>query len=124
MSDGEKRTSSVRRSSRVVFRAGAHLEVHQSLNSNPNVSSRWYSVPLRCRLDPVSAEDISHGLIGNGLAEIGQGSDDAELPSEHPPGFHPAWWGMIPFSPHHGPQLPEKSPNFDMAPEVQRSLIG
>jgi hypothetical protein len=33
--------------------------------------------PLRCRLDPVSAKDIAHRLIGNGVAEIGQGSDDA-----------------------------------------------
>ena len=33
--------------------------------------------PLRCRLDPVAAEDIAHRLIGNGVAEIGQSSDDA-----------------------------------------------
>src|SRR6202051_1814637 len=28
--------------------------------------------PLGCRLDPVSAEDVSHSLIGNRVAEIGQ----------------------------------------------------
>ena len=33
--------------------------------------------PLGCRLDPVSTKDVSHGLIGNRVAEIGQGSDDA-----------------------------------------------
>jgi hypothetical protein len=33
--------------------------------------------PLGCRLDPVSAKDVAHRLIGNGVAEIGQGSDDA-----------------------------------------------
>ena len=33
--------------------------------------------PLGCRLDPVSAQDVAHRLIGNGVAEIGQGSDDA-----------------------------------------------
>ena len=33
--------------------------------------------PLGCRLDPVSAKDVADGLIGNGVAEIGQGSDDA-----------------------------------------------
>jgi len=30
--------------------------------------------PLGCRLDPVSAKDVSHGLIGNGVAETGQSS--------------------------------------------------
>jgi hypothetical protein len=33
--------------------------------------------PLGCRLDPVAAKDVAHRLIGNGVAEIGQGSDDA-----------------------------------------------
>src|SRR5215471_21377455 len=33
--------------------------------------------PPGCRLDPVSAKDVAHRLIGNGVAEIGQGSDDA-----------------------------------------------
>ena len=33
--------------------------------------------PLSCRLDPVPAKDIARRLIGNGVAEIGQGSDDA-----------------------------------------------
>ena len=33
--------------------------------------------PLGCGLDPVSTKDVSHGLIGNSVAEIGQGSDDA-----------------------------------------------
>jgi hypothetical protein len=33
--------------------------------------------PLGCRLDPVAAKDVAHCLIGNGVAEIGQGSDDA-----------------------------------------------
>ena len=33
--------------------------------------------PLRCRLNPVSTKDVSHGLIGNTVAEIAQGSDDA-----------------------------------------------
>ena len=33
--------------------------------------------PLGHRWDPVSAKDVAHGLIGNGVAEIGQGSDDA-----------------------------------------------
>ena len=32
---------------------------------------------LGCRRDPVSAKDVAHGLIGNRVAEIGQGSDDA-----------------------------------------------
>src|ERR1017187_368567 len=31
----------------------------------------------RCRLDPVPAKDVAHRLIGNGVAEIGQSSDDA-----------------------------------------------
>ena len=33
--------------------------------------------PLGCRLDPVSTKDVAHRLIGDGVAEIGQGSDDA-----------------------------------------------
>jgi|SRR5450759_1801241 hypothetical protein len=33
--------------------------------------------PLRCRQDSVSAQDVAHRLIGNEVAEIGQGSDDA-----------------------------------------------
>jgi hypothetical protein len=33
--------------------------------------------PLGCRLDPVAAKDVAHRLIGNGVAEIGQGSNDA-----------------------------------------------
>ena len=33
--------------------------------------------PLGCRSDPVSAQDVSHRLIGDGMAEIGQGSHDA-----------------------------------------------
>ena len=33
--------------------------------------------PPGCRLDPVSTKDVSHGLIGNSVAEIAQGSDDA-----------------------------------------------
>ncbi len=33
--------------------------------------------PLGCRRDPVSTKDVSHGLIGNGMAEIGQSSDNA-----------------------------------------------
>ena len=33
--------------------------------------------PLGCRLDPVSAKDVAHRLIGNGVTEIGQGSDDS-----------------------------------------------
>src|SRR5260370_22815893 len=33
--------------------------------------------PLGCRLDPVSTKDISHRLIGNSVAEIVKGSDDA-----------------------------------------------
>ena len=33
--------------------------------------------PLGRRLDPVSAKGIAHRLIGNAVAEIGQGSDDA-----------------------------------------------
>ena len=32
---------------------------------------------FRCRLDAVPAEDVAHGLIGNNVAKIGQGSDDA-----------------------------------------------
>src|ERR1035437_945440 len=36
--------------------------------------------PLWCRPDPVSAKDVAHGLIGNRVAEIGQGSDDAVVP--------------------------------------------
>jgi hypothetical protein len=36
--------------------------------------------PLGCRLDPVSAKDVAHRLIGNGVAEIGQGSGDAVVP--------------------------------------------
>ena len=32
---------------------------------------------FRCRRDPVPAKDVTHGLIGNSVAEIGQGSDDA-----------------------------------------------
>ncbi len=31
----------------------------------------------RCRLDPVPAKDVSHSLIANRVAEIGQRSDDA-----------------------------------------------
>jgi len=34
---------------------------------------------LGCRLDSVSAKDVAHRLIGNGVAEIGQGSDDAVI---------------------------------------------
>ena len=34
-------------------------------------------VPLGCRLDAVSAKDVANRLIANGVAEIGQGSDDA-----------------------------------------------
>ena len=33
--------------------------------------------PLGCRSDPVSAQDVSHRLIGDGMAEIGQSSDNA-----------------------------------------------
>ena len=33
--------------------------------------------PLRCRLDSVAAQDVAHGLIGNGVAEIGQGANDS-----------------------------------------------
>src|ERR1035437_136777 len=33
--------------------------------------------PLGCRLDPVSAQDVAHRLIGNGATEIGEGTDDA-----------------------------------------------
>ena len=33
--------------------------------------------PLGCWLDPVSTKDVAHRLIGNGVAQIGQGSDDA-----------------------------------------------
>ena len=33
--------------------------------------------PLGCRSDPISAEDVAHRLIGDGMAEIGQRSDDA-----------------------------------------------
>jgi hypothetical protein len=33
--------------------------------------------PLGCRLDAISAKDVAHRLIGNHVAEIGQGSDDA-----------------------------------------------
>jgi hypothetical protein len=40
--------------------------------------------PLGCRLDPVSAKDAAHRLIGNEVAEIGQGSDDA---AASPPEF-------------------------------------
>jgi len=29
--------------------------------------------PLGCRLDPVAAKDVAHRLIGNHVAEIGQG---------------------------------------------------
>ena len=32
---------------------------------------------FRCRLDPVTAKDVAHRLIGNRVAEIGQSSDDA-----------------------------------------------
>jgi len=33
--------------------------------------------PLGCRSDPESAQDVSHRLIGDGMAEIGQSSDNA-----------------------------------------------
>jgi hypothetical protein len=33
--------------------------------------------PLGCRRNPVSAKDVAHRLIGNGMPEIGQGADDA-----------------------------------------------
>src|SRR5438045_8676878 len=33
--------------------------------------------PLGCRQDPVSSKNVAHRLIGNGMADIGQGSDDA-----------------------------------------------
>jgi hypothetical protein len=33
--------------------------------------------PLGRRLDPVSAKGVAHRLIGNAMAEIGHGSDDA-----------------------------------------------
>ena len=36
--------------------------------------------PLRCRLDSVSSKDVAHRLIGDGVAEIGQGPDDAVVP--------------------------------------------
>ena len=36
--------------------------------------------PLGCRLDPVSAKNVAHRLIGNGMAKIGQGSDYAVVP--------------------------------------------
>src|SRR5215475_12649545 len=32
---------------------------------------------LGCRLNPVSAKDVAHSLIGNRVAEIGHGSGDA-----------------------------------------------
>src|ERR1017187_9047016 len=35
--------------------------------------------PFRCRLDPVPAKDVAHGLIGNDMAEISQSSDDAVI---------------------------------------------
>src|SRR5215469_1811006 len=33
--------------------------------------------PPGCRLDPVATQDVTHRLIGNHVAEIGQGSNDA-----------------------------------------------
>ena len=36
--------------------------------------------PLGCRLYPVSTQDVAHRLIGDGVAEIGQGADDAVVP--------------------------------------------
>src|SRR5215472_13912070 len=33
--------------------------------------------PLRCRLDSVSSQDVAYRLIGDGMAEIGKGPDDA-----------------------------------------------
>ena len=33
--------------------------------------------PLRCRLNPVSAKDIGHRLIGNDVAEIGRDSAES-----------------------------------------------
>ena len=33
--------------------------------------------PLVCRLDPLAMQDVAHRLIGDGVAKIGQGSDDA-----------------------------------------------
>ena len=64
--------------------------------------------PLRCRLDPISAKDVAHCLIGNGVAEIGQGSDDAVVSpggvfsgEAHNEGFQfrrdagPAWSGAV-----------------------------
>ena len=33
--------------------------------------------PLGCRLDPVATQDVAHRLIGDGMAEIGQGSNEA-----------------------------------------------
>ena len=33
--------------------------------------------PLGCRLDPVASEYVAHRLVGNGLTEIRQSSDDA-----------------------------------------------
>ena len=35
---------------------------------------------FRCRSNPVLAKDVAHGLIGNDMAEIGQGADDAVVP--------------------------------------------
>src|ERR1019366_6918563 len=32
--------------------------------------------PLGCGRDPISTKDVSHRLIGDGMAEIGQRSDD------------------------------------------------
>src|SRR5215467_6116422 len=32
---------------------------------------------LGCRLDSISSKDVAHSLIGNRMAEIGKGADDA-----------------------------------------------
>ena len=35
-----------------------------------------FLAPLGCRRDPVPAQDVAHRLIGDGMAEIGQRSDN------------------------------------------------
>ena len=40
--------------------------------------------PLGCRLDPVATQDVTRRLIGNHVAEIGRGSNDAvRIPSRN-----------------------------------------
>ena len=55
---------------------GAHPERWRRTSNRDHVEG----TAGQCRLEFVSAKYVAHGLIGNDVAEIGQGSDDAVVP--------------------------------------------